>query len=71
MYLFMYFLSFHKFTVLNDPSIAKNKIFSGNMIEKMFPLFQILTGSGDATVALWDIESGTVLQTFHGHTSGI
>ena len=33
-------------------------------------LFKILTGSGDATVALWDVESGAVLQTFHGHTSG-
>ncbi|XP_023336379.1 LOW QUALITY PROTEIN: guanine nucleotide-binding protein subunit beta-5-like [Eurytemora carolleeae] len=32
---------------------------------------QILTGSGDATVALWDVESGAVLQTFHGHTSDV
>jgi len=32
---------------------------------------QILTGSGDATVALWDIESGSVLQTFHGHSSDV
>ncbi|KAL0278420.1 UNVERIFIED_CONTAM: hypothetical protein PYX00_000247 [Menopon gallinae] len=28
---------------------------------------QILTGSGDSTCALWDVESGQLLQTFHGH----
>ena len=31
---------------------------------------QVLAGSGDATTTLWDVESGTVLQTFHGHVSG-
>lgn len=32
---------------------------------------QILTGSGDATCALWDVESGQLLQSFHGHTGDI
>lgn len=33
--------------------------------------FKILTGSGDATAALWDVESGQMLQSFHGHTGDI
>lgn len=32
---------------------------------------QILTGSGDSTCALWDVESGQLLQSFHGHTGDI
>ncbi|XP_064608165.1 guanine nucleotide-binding protein subunit beta-5-like [Liolophura sinensis] len=28
---------------------------------------QILTGSGDSTCALWDVESGQLIQSFHGH----
>ena len=31
----------------------------------------MLAGSGDATTTLWDVESGTVLQTFHGHISDV
>ena len=34
-------------------------------------LGQVLAGSGDATTTLWDVESGTVLQTFHGHISDV
>jgi len=34
-------------------------------------VFKILTGSGDATAALWDVESGQMLQSFHGHTGDI
>ncbi len=34
-------------------------------------LFQVLTGSGDATCALWDVESGQVLQSFHGHSADV
>lgn len=30
-----------------------------------------MTGSGDATAALWDVESGQMLQSFHGHTGDI
>ena len=33
--------------------------------------FQVLTGSGDATCALWDVESGQMLQTFHGHRADV
>ena len=36
----------------------------------LFPL-QVLTGSGDATCALWDVESGQMLQTFHGHRADV
>ncbi|XP_065217550.1 guanine nucleotide-binding protein subunit beta-5-like [Planococcus citri] len=32
---------------------------------------QILTGSGDSTFALWDVETGQLLQSFHGHTSDV
>ena len=32
---------------------------------------QVLTGSGDATCALWDVESGAVLQSFHGHNADV
>ncbi len=28
---------------------------------------QILTGSGDSTCALWDVESGQMMTSFHGH----
>lgn len=34
-------------------------------------IFKILTGSGDATAALWDVETGQMLQSFHGHTGDI
>ncbi|KAK2169252.1 hypothetical protein NP493_1191g00013 [Ridgeia piscesae] len=29
---------------------------------------QILTGSGDSTCCLWDVESGHMMQCFHGHS---
>merc|ERR1712223_496046 len=32
---------------------------------------QVLTGSGDATCALWDVQSGAVLQSFHGHNADV
>ncbi|KAL7645078.1 UNVERIFIED_CONTAM: hypothetical protein RMT77_003456 [Armadillidium vulgare] len=32
---------------------------------------QILTGSGDSTCALWDVESGQRLQSFHGHQGDV
>lgn len=37
----------------------------------MFSSLQILTGSGDSTCALWDVESGQLLQNFHGHTGDV
>ncbi|GFR17593.1 guanine nucleotide-binding protein subunit beta-5 [Trichonephila clavata] len=32
---------------------------------------QILTGSGDSTCALWDVECTHLIQTFHGHTGDV
>uniref|UniRef100_A0A3Q2V2I3 Guanine nucleotide binding protein (G protein), beta 5b n=1 Tax=Haplochromis burtoni TaxID=8153 RepID=A0A3Q2V2I3_HAPBU len=32
---------------------------------------QLLTSSGDGTCALWDVESGQLLQSFHGHTADV
>lgn len=32
---------------------------------------QILTGSGDSTCALWDVECSTLIQSFHGHRSDV
>ncbi|XP_078738072.1 guanine nucleotide-binding protein subunit beta-5 isoform X2 [Lampetra fluviatilis] len=32
---------------------------------------QILTSSGDGTCALWDVESGQLLQSFHGHGADV
>lgn len=34
-------------------------------------LRQILTASGDGTCALWDVESGQLLQSFHGHGADV
>jgi len=34
-------------------------------------VFQILTSSGDGTCALWDVESGQLLQSFHGHSADV
>ncbi|KAG0433420.1 hypothetical protein HPB47_019954, partial [Ixodes persulcatus] len=32
---------------------------------------QILTGSGDSTCALWDVECSQLLQSFHGHSGDV
>ncbi|KAI2798584.1 guanine nucleotide binding protein (G protein), beta 5 [Blomia tropicalis] len=32
---------------------------------------QILSGSGDSTCALWDVECATLVQSFHGHTGDV
>ncbi len=32
---------------------------------------QILTGSGDSTCCLWDVESGQLMQSFHGHSGDV
>ena len=37
----------------------------------MFIFPQILTGSGDSTCALWDVESGQLIQSFHGHNADV
>lgn len=30
-----------------------------------------MTGSGDSTCALWDVESGQLIQSFHGHAGDV
>lgn len=30
-----------------------------------------MTGSGDSTCALWDVESGQLLQSFHAHGADV
>lgn len=30
-----------------------------------------MTGSGDSTCAIWDVESGTLVQNFHGHLGDV
>lgn len=37
----------------------------------MFKFKKIITGSGDSTCALWDVECGTLIQSFHGHRSDV
>src|SRR5205085_2372013 len=32
---------------------------------------QILTGSGDSTCALWDVERSSLIQSFHGHAGDV
>lgn len=32
---------------------------------------QLLTGSGDGSCALWDVESGALLQSFHAHAADV
>jgi guanine nucleotide-binding protein subunit beta-5 len=32
---------------------------------------QILTGSGDSTCCLWDVESGQMMQCFAGHMGDV
>uniref|UniRef100_A0AAZ3QW50 Uncharacterized protein n=1 Tax=Oncorhynchus tshawytscha TaxID=74940 RepID=A0AAZ3QW50_ONCTS len=36
-----------------------------------FTTNKILTSSGDGTCALWDVESGQLLQSFHGHAADV
>uniref|UniRef100_A0A8C5XMG7 G protein subunit beta 5 n=1 Tax=Microcebus murinus TaxID=30608 RepID=A0A8C5XMG7_MICMU len=36
-----------------------------------FTTNKILTASGDGTCALWDVESGQLLQSFHGHGADV
>lgn len=62
---------------LDDPDVATKKRTVGTHTSYMscclFPGSdnQVLTGSGDATCALWDVESGQVLQSFHGHNADV
>lgn len=54
------------------PDVVKIKTKDSSFkISKLFRTFQILTGSGDSTCALWDVESGQRLQSFHGHQGDV
>ena len=44
---------------------------NGNITAETFFPRQILTGSGDGTCALWDVESGTMMQSFSGHAGDV
>ena len=54
---------------LNLCSVNNNNNFFYSSVKILSS--QILTGSGDTTCALWDVESGQLLQHFHGHTSDV
>lgn len=61
---------------LDEDSQARKKVVGTHTSYTSCCLFpgsdnQVLAGSGDATTTLWDVESGTVLQTFHGHISDV
>lgn len=65
------------YTISSDEEMASKKKTVGTHTSYMscciFPNSdqQILTGSGDSTCALWDVESGQLLQSFHGHTGDV
>lgn len=61
---------------MEDDVASKKKVVGTHtsyMSSCLFPSSdnQVLSGSGDATSALWDVESGTVLQSFLGHNSDV
>ena len=37
----------------------------------VYVYIQILTGSGDGTCCLWDVESGEMMQCFTGHIADV
>lgn len=42
-----------------------------SLTQSLSPPIQMLTGSGDSTCALWDVECATLIQGFHGHTGDV
>ena len=61
---------------MEDDSITRKKTVGTHTSYMSCCLFpgsdnQVLTGSGDATCALWDVETGQVLQSFHGHSADV
>ncbi|KAM7406375.1 hypothetical protein PAMP_000754 [Pampus punctatissimus] len=46
-------------------------VFVPEVIQQEFSNPPMLTSSGDGTCALWDVESGQLLQSFHGHTADV
>ncbi|KAH9421839.1 guanine nucleotide binding protein (G protein), beta 5 [Dermatophagoides pteronyssinus] len=61
----------------NDDDISSKKRSVGTHTSYMscclFPGSdqQILTGSGDSTCSLWDVECATLIQSFHGHSGDV
>jgi len=59
----------------DDPNVRRKTVgtHTSYMSCCLFPNSdqQILTGSGDSTCALWDVESGQLLQSFYGHTADV
>lgn len=51
--------------------IGKESPFYSNVFFLSSFIFKILTSSGDGTCALWDVESGQLLQSFHGHAADV
>jgi len=68
-------ITLYKVTIDDDISKQKKIIASHTQYisacKFMYSDQQIFTASGDGTCKLWDIETGTVLQTFHGHQSDV
>ena len=46
-------------------------MFSTSLYGRCLFVKQILTGSGDSTCALWDVESSQLIQSFHGHAGDV
>lgn len=63
-----YFISILVTSVITN-NFNRNHLYSRLTDKKIF--FQILTGSGDSTCAIWDVESGQRVQNFNGHTGDI
>nr|CAD7429811.1 unnamed protein product [Timema monikensis] len=65
----LFFDSMYEATKQLSPDLQKS------VKRKLFAIVSeaedILTGSGDSTCALWDVESGQLLQNFHGHGSDV
>ncbi|KPM08154.1 WD domain containing protein 3 [Sarcoptes scabiei] len=63
--------------IYNDEDIASKKKSVGTHTSYMscclFPGSdqQILTGSGDSTCSLWDVECASLIQSFHGHSGDV
>lgn len=52
------------------PFIAHRHFTPVIIVHHLF-VSKILTSSGDGTCALWDVESGQLLQSFHGHAADV
>lgn len=60
-------IGFFSIVVSSHPSLSLGLIVSQHGLL----VLKILTSSGDGTCALWDVESGQLLQSFHGHAADV